>query len=206
MCAGHKAPKIAMAPSSGSGKNKAGAGKGVGDEPLFFFMPNEPHGEFCQWFPATFTVEKDKTSALIGHPIDLTDPEGWSPIYFHCAEQFMMYCKAGCFNDTETQRKILATDDAKEQKRLGQKTRGFNASVWDKIKSDVVVRQNRTLRMQLLSTGDRVLAEAAKKDRVWGIGFTAQEATLHKDQSRWGENRLGKALMEVRSRLQEKKS
>lgn len=171
-------------------------------------MPNEPHGEFCQWFPATFTVGKDEMSALMGHPIDLTDPEGWSPIYFHYAEQFMIYCKAGSFNDSETQRKIMATDDAKEQKRFGQKTRGFDASVWDKSKSDVVVLgnmaefgQNRTLRTQLLSTGDRILAEAAKEDRVWGIGFTAQEATLHKDQSRWGENRLGKALMEVRSRL-----
>ena len=210
-CAGPKAKKAAFTPSSGFGKNNAGARKEKGDQPLFFFMPNEPHGEFCQWFPATFTVGKDEISALMGHPIDLTDPEGWSPIYFHCSEQFMMYCKAGCFNDAETQRKIMATDDAKEQKRLGQKTRGFSASVWDKIKSDVVVLgnvakfgQNRTLRMQLLSTGDRVLAEAAKEDRVWGIGFTAQEASLHKDQSRWGENRLGKALMEVRSRLQKK--
>lgn len=181
-------------------------------KPLFFFKPNEPHGEFCQWFPATFTVDKADMSALVGHPIDQVDPEGWSPIYFHCAEQYMMYCKGGCFSDTETQRRIMATDDAKEQKRLGRQTAGFDAAIWDPIKSDVVVLgnlakfgQNQALRTLLLATGERVLAEAAKEDRVWGIGFTAQEASLQKDQSRWGENRLGKALMEVRRRLTEER-
>lgn len=120
----------------------------------------------------------------------------------------MVYCKAGCFNDTATQKKIMATDDAKEQKRLGRLTAGFDAAVWDPIKSDIVVLgnmakfgQNKSLKTILLATGERPLAEAAKEDRVWGIGFTAQEASLHKDQSRWGENRLGKALMEVRRRL-----
>ncbi|CAK7229204.1 hypothetical protein SCUCBS95973_007142 [Sporothrix curviconia] len=205
--------------SSNAGKGNAGKSRspakpsttGQNDkkgDPLFFFKANEPFGEFCQWYPATFTVSKADMSAIVGHPIDLTDPEGWQPIYFHCAEQFMMYCKAGCFDDTETQKHILATDDAKEHKRLGKATRGFDAAVWDKIKSDVVVLgnvakfgQNKELRQQLLSTGERMLVEAASEDRVWGIGFTAQEARMHKDQSRWGENRLGKALMEARRQL-----
>ena len=180
----------------------------AGDEmaPLFFFKPNEPFGEFCQWYPATFTASKADMSALVGHPIDPADPEGWQPIYFHCAEQFLMYCKAGCFHDTETQRRIMATDDAKEQKRLGRATHGFDEAVWNKIKSDVVVlgnmnkfSQNKNLRILLLSTNKRLLAEAASEDRVWGIGFTEKEAGS--DQSRWGENRLGKALMEVREKL-----
>lgn len=177
-------------------------------KPIFFFKPNEPYGEFCQWYPSTFSASKEDISAIIGHPIDPADPEGWQPIYFHCAEQFMMYCKAGCFGDTETQRQIMAIDDAKEQKRLGRATRGFDAAVWDKIKSDIVelgnmgkFGQNKELRALLLSTGKRPLAEAASLDRVWGIGFTAQEAGMHADQSKWGENRLGKALMAVREKL-----
>lgn len=179
-------------------------------EPLFFFKPNEAHGEFCQWYPATFTVSKAEMSTLVGHPIDEEDPEGWQPLYFNCAEQFMMYCKAGRFRDSETQRRILATSDPKEQKRLARLSEGFEAASWDEIKSQVVVAgnmakfgQNRALKSLLLATSDRVLAEAASLDPVWGIGFTAEEARALKNPEIWGENRLGKALMEARERLRQ---
>ncbi|KAK7227443.1 hypothetical protein V2G26_015446 [Clonostachys chloroleuca] len=135
-----------------------------GPESSIFFKPDEPLGEFCQWYPAKFTVSKAEMSALVGHPVDSDDPEGWQPIYFS----------------------------------------------WDEIKSEVVVAgnmgkfgQNRRLRSLLLSTGDRVLAEAASQDRVWGIGFTAREAMALQKPELWGEIRLGKALMEVRRRLRE---
>jgi ribA/ribD-fused uncharacterized protein len=183
------------------------------NEPIFFFKPNEEHGEFCQWYRATFTVSKAEMSTLIGHPIDEDDPAGWQLLFFNCAEQFMMYCKAGRFHDSETQKRILATNDPKEQKRLARLTKGFEAASWDKIKSEVVVagnmakfEQNRALRSLLLATGDRVLAEAASLDRVWGIGFTAEEARALNNQEGWGENRLGKALMEVRGRLRQEET
>src|SRR3569833_2194942 len=182
--------------------------KTVSSGPLFFFKPNEPHGEFCQWYPSTFTVSKAVMSDMVGHPIDEADPEGWGTIYFHCAEQFMMYCKAGRFHDSSTQREIMATNDPKAQKRLGRSTVGFEAASWDAIKSDVVVAgnlaklgQNPKLKDLLLQTGDRLLAEAASLDRVWGIGYTAQDAMAFRDK--WGENRLGQALMEVRRQLRE---
>lgn len=178
------------------------------DVPLFFFKSNETHGEFCQWYSASFTVSKAEMSRLIGHPIDEDDPEGWQPIYFKCAEQFMMYCKAGRFHDSETQKLILATHDPKEQERLAKLTRGFQPAEWDKIKSQVVLAgnlakfgQNWHLKALLLDTGDRLLAEASSQDRVWGIGYTAKEAMMHQNEQHWGENRLGKALMEVRERL-----
>ncbi len=178
------------------------------NEPLFFFKPNEAHGEFCQWYPATFTVSKAEMSVLVGHPIDQDDPEGWQRIYFNCAEQFMMYCKAGRFHDSETQNLVLATRDPKEQKRLARLTKGFQSASWDEIKSDVVVAgnmakfgQNKELKELLLGTGNRLLAEAASLDRVWGIGFTAKEAMANRE--RWGENRLGMALVEVRKKLRE---
>jgi hypothetical protein len=177
-------------------------------EPLFFFKANEAYGEFCQWYPAKFTVSKAEMSTVVGHPIDQEDPEGWQPLYFDCAEQFMMYCKAGRFHDSETQKLILATHDPKEQKRLARLTRDFEAASWDEIKSEIVTLgnmakfgQNPALKRLLLQTGDRVLAEAASQDRVWGIGFTAEEARKRHNPERWGENRLGKALMEVRRRL-----
>ncbi|KAK0712517.1 hypothetical protein B0T26DRAFT_752746 [Lasiosphaeria miniovina] len=89
-------------------------------------------------------------------------------ITFTCAEQFMMYCKAVRFNDTDTQARILATASPKEQKRLGRLTKGFDPVSWDQAKSGVVEAgnmakfgQNVELRRKLLATGDRMLAEAA---------------------------------------------
>ncbi|KAL8407717.1 hypothetical protein RB594_006526 [Gaeumannomyces avenae] len=180
-----------------------------GDEPLFFFKPDEAYGEFCQWYPSNFSVTKAEMSRLLGHPVDNDDPEGWGVVYFSCAEQFMMYCKAGRFRDRETQARVLATRDPKEQKRLGRATAGFRAEEWDPVKSAVVVAgnvakfgQNRHLRDVLVGTGDRLLAEAAPYDRVWGIGYTAKVAAQQPRES-WGENRLGRALMEARERLRE---
>lgn len=154
-------------------------------------------------------------TSLVGHPIDENDPDGWQTVYFNCAEQFMMYCKAGRFHDSETQKLVLATCDPKEQKRLARLTKRFKTDSWDEIKSQVVVTgnmakfsQDRHLKSLLLGTGDRVLAEAASQDPVWGIGFTAKEALAVRNPEQWGENRLGKALMEVRERLrgEERKS
>ncbi len=149
-------------------------------------------------------------SSLVGHPFDDADTDAdtdnESSITFNCAEQFMMYCKAGRFRDKNTQRRVLATDSPKEQKRFGKLTVGFGDAYWDEVKSGVVVAgnmakfgQNPKLKRKLLVTGDRLLVEAASRDRVWGIGYTAKHAMSHKQH--WGENRLGKALMEVRERL-----
>ncbi|KDN65966.1 hypothetical protein CSUB01_00632 [Colletotrichum sublineola] len=174
------------------------------DNPLFFFMPNEEWGEFCQWYKAYFTVSKEEISGLVGHVVDEADPYG--SITFNCAEQFMMYCKAARFLDTARQARVLATENPKEQKALGRGTVGFTHESWDQIKSDVVVAgniakfgQNPHLGRKLLSTGDRLLCEAASKDRVWGIGYTAKHAMSQRQH--WEENRLGKALMETRDHL-----
>ncbi|KUI54753.1 hypothetical protein VP1G_02089 [Cytospora mali] len=127
-------------------------------------------------------------------------------IAFNCAEQFMMYCKAGRFCDRDTQRRLLASDRPKEQKRLGKLTAGFTDESWDKVKSDVIVAGNLAkfgqdikLRWKLLATGDRLLVEAASRDRLWGIGYTAKHAMSYRQH--WGQNRLGKALMQAREQL-----
>lgn len=171
---------------------------------LLFYMPNAQYGEFCQWYPSKFTVNKSKISQLVGHTVDETDPDG--DITFGCAEQFMMYCKAARFHDTERQARVLATDSPKEQKQLGKKTVGFTDESWDPIKSQVVEAgniakfgQNVHLKRKLLATGDRLLCEAASRDRVWGIGYSAKHAMAN--EKHWGENRLGKALMAVREYL-----
>ncbi|KAI9163158.1 N-glycosidase R617 [Paramyrothecium foliicola] len=173
-------------------------------EPLFFYMPDADFGEFCQWYPSEFTLYNKEVSDLVGHTIG--DPN--TEITFNCAEQFMMFCKAARFHDIPRQALIMATQSPKEQKRLGKLTVGFTDHSWDEIKSRVVEAgnmakfgQNIHLQRKLLSTGDRLLCEAASRDRMWGIGYTAKHAMSHRKH--WGENRLGQALMVVRGRLRE---
>jgi len=70
-------------------------------------------------------------------------------------------------------------------------------------------KQKREVRLEelLLATGGRELVEAAPRDRVWGVGFEAEEAERVRVTCRekWGKNYLGKALMEVRERLRRAK-
>ncbi|KFA48255.1 hypothetical protein S40293_07374 [Stachybotrys chartarum IBT 40293] len=173
-------------------------------KPLFFYMPDAESGEFCQWYPSTFTVTNKEISDLIGHEVGEPNVD----VTFACAEQFMMFCKAARFHDTPRQALIMATASPKERKALGKLTVGFTNESWDLVKIQVVeagnmakFRQNAHLMRKLLATGDRLLCEAASRDRVWGIGYTAKHAMNHRKH--WGENRLGQALMTVRSRLRE---
>ena len=139
-----------------------------------------------------------------------------------------MYQKAVLFNDETVAKQILATSDPKKQKALGKKVSNFSGETWDKHKFDIVVQANTlkfggkglaveddrfvygsvdkaarediTMREILLSTGDRELVEASPLDKIWGIGFDPQKA-VYSARNKWGQNLLGKALMEVRKKL-----
>ena len=41
--------------------------------------------------------------------------------------------------------------------------------------------------------------EASKNDKIWGIGYYDKDAILITDKSKFGQNLLGNALMEIRS-------
>ncbi|KAF4922319.1 N-glycosidase R617 [Colletotrichum fructicola] len=176
------------------------------DTPVFFFMSQEKfkYCQFCQWYPSTFTVSKPQMSQLVGRAVDENDPFG--SVTFTCAEQYMMYCKAARFGDTERQARIMCEKDPKTQKALGKEIVGFMDTSWDEVKSAVVEAvnvakfgQNPQLKKVLMGTGNRVLAEASPKDRIWAIGFNEKQAMVN--QRNWGENRLGKALMATREQL-----
>jgi ribA/ribD-fused uncharacterized protein len=57
------------------------------------------------------------------------------------------------------------------------------------------------LKAMLLATGERELVEASPLDRIWGVGFAENNAG--QNRARWGQNLLGKALMNVRAKLRE---
>jgi ribA/ribD-fused uncharacterized protein len=180
---------------------------------IFFYMPGEkPFGVFCQWHTSPIIVptaslhflttapssKSDKTSLLVlkNHAPSMT---------FTCAEQLYMFSKALYFSDATSCTHILATSDPKTQKELGQAVKNFNEYKWTLVKSRVACvgnwykftnPANRHMKNVLLGTAERELAEAARRDRVWGIGYNAEEAERYRKM--WGENRLGRALMAVR--------
>jgi ribA/ribD-fused uncharacterized protein len=88
--------------------------------------------------------------------------------------------KARLFGDDEALRIILATHTPAEAKAARRVVRNYDDEACDAARFDVVVRgnvatfgQHADLRAHLLATRDRVLVEASRRDRVWGIGMGA---------------------------------
>lgn len=129
-------------------------------------------------------------------------------IQFTTAEQYMMYHKALLFDDTDIANQILSTSNAREQKALGRKVKGFDVNVWDQNKLSIITQgnylkfsQNKKLKDQLLKTGTKILVEGSPYDKIYGVGLK-WDNPLILDEKNWkGQNLLGKALMDVRSKL-----
>ncbi|KAI5272395.1 DUF1768-domain-containing protein [Aureobasidium subglaciale] len=147
----------------------------------------------------------------------------YSGLEFNCTEQWMMWNKAKLAGDAVTAKVILATTSPHKQKQLGREVEGFDVEAWDKIKLNVVEQGNYRkftqatdvasmkmgdvggpvpLKDSMLATHERELAEASRFDRVWGIGFDAQQASTT-PYGKWGQNLLGVALMNVRERIRD---
>ncbi|GFZ49587.1 hypothetical protein JCM24511_07707 [Saitozyma sp. JCM 24511] len=118
-----------------------------------------------------------------GNPFELAVFSQWFPspfvdplhpgVTFATAEHYMMYRKA-----------------------LGDQN--FSRLEWQKHADDVVERanylkfgQNADLMAVLLATGEAIMVEASPVDRIWGIGFSADEARGKEEQ--WGANRYAEA-------------
>merc|ERR550525_2103699 len=96
-----------------------------------------------------------------------------------------------------------------EAKRLGRGVWNFDDSVWTRIVCAVsfqVVYQKflktPSIRSILLGTGDKLLAEATRNDKNWGIGIDVGDSRVQTPSAWQGSNILGWALMEARSILQ----
>ncbi|RYE16917.1 MAG: NADAR family protein [Sphingobacteriaceae bacterium] len=148
------------------------------EDHLFFYMPNEKYGEFCNWFPSPFSLLKGEIYDTVFHnrPQDRKYHDAAIVLTFGCVEQAFMYCKALKFNDREIQARIMSTSNPKEQKKLGRSIYNFVVAEWDQIKASIMLyvvtakfSQNEKLKRKLRSTKDKILVEAASRDRVWGI-------------------------------------
>lgn len=144
---------------------------------------------FSQWWEGAFTVDGDT---------------------YATAEHYMMVEKARLFGDEEVRAQILSATSPAAAKKLGREVRDFDDARWVAARFDIVVRgnlakfgQDPALKAFLLGTGDRVLVEASPRDRIWGIGLSANNPLAEVPEQWRGLNLLGFALMEVRQRLSE---
>ena len=129
-------------------------------------------------------------------------------VEYNCAEQFMMASKARLFGDDTALSVILATKDPREQKRLGRHVRLFDPELWRSECEYIVLHgnlakfsQNEEMRLALIQTGDRRLAEASPHDTLWGIGLSAHDPRASSPDSWCGQNLLGQALENTREIL-----
>ena len=154
---------------------------------ICFHNPDEKNGYLSNWYLSTFTVED---------------------IVFSSMEQYMMYSKAVCFNDSVTAAKILSTSDVAEIKALGRRVTNYSDSYWNGVRQIVVYEgllakfsQNAELLAQLEATGTSILAECAVKDCIWGIGLSMKDPDRFSVNKWKGQNLLGYSLMLVRKHL-----
>ena len=153
----------------------------------FYGHTKGPFKSFSNFYPSTFTV---------------------SNIKFTSSEQYIMYRKAALFKDKDIEQQILSTDKPAQIKKLGRKVKNFDPAVWDKRKEEIAYlavyykfSQNPEIAAVLLSDSKRLIAEAAPRDCIWGIGLSKTDALKN---IKWrGKNLLGKTLVKVKSVLLE---
>lgn len=120
----------------------------------------------------------------------------------------MMHQKAIIFKDWETALLIEQSTNPKEMKALGRQVKNFNSKIWDEFKYDIVksglycrFTQDKAAKAELLAHTGQIFIEASPYDRIWGIGYNAQDAMQNIDN--WGENLLGKILTELSKEIYE---
>jgi hypothetical protein len=161
----------------------------VTDKHIFFW------GEWpSNWYPCVFNAEYEGKKYT-----------------FYNSEQYFMFIKAKTFGDEEIAEKILSKGkNPKTAKALGREVKNYDDKEWDKIRYDIMVTanyfkysQNEELKEMLLNPefNGKHFVEASPYDGIFGIKCSETEAL--DDKSNWnGRNLLGKALDEVRERLQ----
>ena len=123
-------------------------------------------------------------------------------VLFSGASHYIIYRKALLFEDKDMAALILATANPFMQYRLGRRIKGFKEKTWKNHRKAIVKRANQLkfcqhphLLVKLCNlSGD--IVQASKTDSIWGIGLTASEAKT--SRKKWGENLMGKSLMELR--------
>lgn len=129
---------------------------------------------------------------------------------WNCSEQFFMACKARCFDDDDSYKKIRVATTPEQAKKLGRKVVGFEDRIWDKVKYQLMLdgvyakfSQNEGLKEFLLSPEfeGKDFVEGSPFDSVWGVKMDYRNPDIDNPENWNGENLLGKVLNNVRERL-----
>lgn len=130
-------------------------------------------------------------------------------VVFNSTEQAYMWRKAYFFGDEDTMKKLERDITPREAKNLGREVADYKDDLWDCVRYGYMVyvnylkyTQNEDLRNKLLATENKVLVEASPNDKVWGVGLCANDPLILDDKNWTGKNLLGKALMDVRKKIQ----
>ena len=125
-------------------------------------------------------------------------------------EKFLFMEQAKIFTDHELMNKISKTDDPVEIKRLGKTVKNFKKDIWRQNIDQILYRglmgkfsQNPVMKDMLLNTGDSLIVEASRSDKVYGIGVALGDQNLWNKGNWSGDNLMGAALMAVRKTLKE---
>ncbi|CAB1118552.1 unnamed protein product [Ectocarpus sp. CCAP 1310/34] len=119
---------------------------------VFVWQPPSP---FSQWTQSTFVVDG---------------------VVYSCAEQFFAAEKARLFEDHSALQNIMRVPDPALHKKFGRGVRGFDPSLWEHERENIVLTgsyakfsQNSELRDHLLGSGDKILAEASPYDCLGNV-------------------------------------
>lgn len=152
---------------------------------IFFFRPYGTNGYLSNFYSINFNINNIK---------------------FTSSEQAFMYYKCLTFDGDNKKllSKILREFDPNKIKKLGRSVRYFKQDKWNEVKYNIMLKcirnkflQNRVIREKLINTYPRQLYEASPWDNIWGIGYDIDTAQV-RDPETYGQNLLGKALMEIR--------
>jgi len=127
------------------------------------------------------------------------------------SEKAVMACKAAIMGDERSYHRIRESPDCtapSQIKQFGREVENWDEVLWSQMVCSVAYQavyqkfsKSPCLQAALLCTGDKLMAEATRHDRHWGIGVDISNPRSQ-NPSRWnGTNILGWALMEVRNTL-----
>ena len=127
-------------------------------------------------------------------------------IQYNCSEQYFMYHKCKTFDPDNTLllESILTETSPTKIKKYGREVQNFNDTIWKEKRYNIMLEairlkfnQNEIIKQKLIETKSKILYEASKNDKIWGIGFYDKDAILITDKSKLGQKLLGNALIKI---------
>lgn len=126
-------------------------------------------------------------------------------VFAHC-EQYMMYQKAMLFNDSFNAKRIMSTKSPGGCKQLGWEVKQFKEEIWVKHRENIIFKgnflkftQNPLMLDYLLRLNDKIIVEASRTDKIYGVGMDVRHKDITNPQAWVGLNLLGKAHHRVRN-------